>query len=117
MTIPADPITLPADPLSAPVESDALVLFGATGDLAHKKIFPALYAMAKRGALSVPVIGVARSKWDLPRFQARVRDSILEDAGRIDDERALEQVTSLVRYVEYRLQRSRQLLVAARSTR
>ena len=99
MTIPADPITLPVDPLSDPVESDALVLFGATGDLAHKKIFPALYAMAKRGALKVPVIGVARSKWDLPRFQARIHDSIAEDAGGIDDEPALDRVMSLVRYV------------------
>ena len=74
-----------------PEHSDALVLFGATGDLAHKKIFPALYAMAKRGVLNVPVIGVARSKWEQARFQARVRESILEDAGGIDDQRALDQ--------------------------
>ena len=45
--------------------SDALVIFGVTGDLAHKMIFPALYAMAKRGALTVPVIGVAFSDWNL----------------------------------------------------
>ena len=45
--------------------SDALVLFGVTGDLAHKMIFPALYAMAKRGTLKVPVIGVASPKWSL----------------------------------------------------
>ena len=75
-----------------PGRSDALVLFGATGDLAHKKIFPALYAMAKRGALTVPVIGVARSKWDLERFQARVRDSIAQDVGGIDDEQALDRL-------------------------
>ena len=47
--------------------SDALVLFGVTGDLAHKKIFPALYAMAKKDALKVPIIGVAMPKWDLAR--------------------------------------------------
>lgn len=56
--------------------SDALVLFGATGDLAHRRIYPALKAMVKRGTLDVPVIGVARSGWDLPQFQARVRDSL-----------------------------------------
>ena len=49
--------------------SDALVLFGVTGDLAHKMIFPALYAMAKRGALKVPVIGVASSKWSLAHLR------------------------------------------------
>jgi glucose-6-phosphate 1-dehydrogenase len=82
-----------------PARSDALVLFGATGDLADKMIFPALYAMAKRGDLAVPVIGVARSKWELQRFQARVRDSIAQDAGGIDDERALGRLISLLRYV------------------
>ena len=62
--------------------ADALVLFGATGDLAHKMIFPALYAMVKRGALAVPVIGVAYSKWDLQHLRERVRDSIAQDARR-----------------------------------
>jgi glucose-6-phosphate 1-dehydrogenase len=80
--------------------SDALVLFGATGDLAHKKIFPALYAMAKRGSLAVPVIGVARSKWDLQRFRARVRDSIAQDVGGIDDEQALGRLIALLGYVD-----------------
>jgi glucose-6-phosphate 1-dehydrogenase len=80
--------------------SDALVLFGATGDLAHKKIYPALYAMAKRGALTVPVIGVARSKLGLARFQARVRDSIAQDVGGIDDERALGRLMALLGYVD-----------------
>ncbi|MGO9899706.1 MAG: glucose-6-phosphate dehydrogenase [Solirubrobacteraceae bacterium] len=80
--------------------SDALVLFGATGDLAHKKIFPALYAMAKRHVLTVPVIGVARSKLSREHFQARVRDSIAEELGGIDDERALAQLLALVSYVD-----------------
>ena len=61
--------------------SDALVLFGVTGDLAHKMIFPALYALAKRGALNVPVIGVAAPKWSLADLRNRVKDSI-EAIGR-----------------------------------
>ena len=56
--------------------SDALVLFGVTGDLAHKMIFPALYAMAKRGALTVPVIGVALPKWSVERLHERVQDGV-----------------------------------------
>ena len=51
-------------------KSDALVVFGATGDLVYKKIFPALQAMMKRGHLDVPVIGVGRSRWDLDRLKA-----------------------------------------------
>ena len=78
--------------------SDALVLFGVTGDLAHKMIFPALYAMAKRGALKVPVIGVAFPKWSLARLHKRVTDSI-ERSGGIDNQRALHHLLSLLRYV------------------
>ena len=59
--------------------SDALVLFGVTGDLAHKMIFPALYAMAKRGALEVPVIGVAFPKWSLARLRKRVYEETGSD--------------------------------------
>ncbi len=81
-------------------QSDALVLFGATGDLAHKKIFPALYAMAKRDALSVAVIGVAYSHSDLQQLQERVRDSIAQHAGGIDDEPALERLVALLGYVD-----------------
>jgi len=64
--------------------SDALVIFGASGDLAYKKIFPALAAMTRRGHLDVPVLGVARSEWTLEQFQARVRESI-ERHGRFDE--------------------------------
>jgi glucose-6-phosphate 1-dehydrogenase len=78
--------------------SDALVLFGATGDLAHKMIFPALYAMAKRGTLEVPVIGVAFPKWSLARLHKRVTDSIRRSGG-IDNPRALRRLLSLLRYV------------------
>jgi glucose-6-phosphate 1-dehydrogenase len=78
--------------------SNALVLFGVTGDLAHKMIFPALYALAKRGALKVPVIGVAFPKWSLARLRRRVKDSI-ERSGGIDSPRALQHLLSLLRYV------------------
>ena len=78
--------------------SDALVLFGVTGDLAHKMIFPALYAMAKRGALEVPVIGVAFPKWSLARLRRRVTDSIKRSGG-VDNQRALHHLLSLFRYV------------------
>jgi glucose-6-phosphate 1-dehydrogenase len=78
--------------------SDALVLFGATGDLAHKMIFPALYAMARRHALKVPVIGVASRKWSLARLRKRVTDSIKRSGG-IGDPRALRHLLSRLRYV------------------
>ena len=69
--------------MNAP-HSDALVFFGATGDLIYKKIFPALYAMERRGHLHVPVIGIARSDWTIEKFRARARDS-LEKHGGIDE--------------------------------
>jgi glucose-6-phosphate 1-dehydrogenase len=81
-----------------PSRSDALVLFGVTGDLAHKMIFPALYAMAKHGTLKVPVIGVAFPKWSLDRLRNRVTDSI-KRSGAIDDKRAFRQLLSQFSYV------------------
>jgi glucose-6-phosphate 1-dehydrogenase len=78
--------------------SDALVLFGVTGDLAHKMTFPALYAMAKRGTLKVPVIGVAFPKWSLARLRKRVTDSIKRSGG-IDNQRALHHLLSQFQYV------------------
>ena len=78
--------------------SDALVLFGVTGDLAHKMIFPALYALAKRGALKMPVIGVAFPKWSLARLHNRVTNSIKRSTG-IDDKRALKHLLSRFTYV------------------
>ena len=65
--------------------SDALAFFGATGDLAYKKIFPALHAMARRGHLEFPVIGVAKSGWNLDQLRARARDSIQHHGGGVDD--------------------------------
>ena len=82
----------------AEAHSDALVVFGATGDLAHKMIFPALYAMVKRGVLKVPVIGVAFPKWSLERLRKRATDSI-ERSGGIDDKQALQRLLSLLNYV------------------
>jgi glucose-6-phosphate 1-dehydrogenase len=79
-------------------QSDALVLFGITGDLAHKMVIPALYAMVKRGTLKVPVVGVAFPKWTLDQLHARVTDSI-EHTGGIDDKRAFKSLLSLLQYV------------------
>jgi glucose-6-phosphate 1-dehydrogenase len=81
-----------------PSLSDALVFFGATGDLAHKKIFPALQAMVKRGHLNVPVIGVAKAGWNLDQLIARARDS-LETHGGVDGA-AFDKLSSLLRYVD-----------------
>ena len=80
------------------VKSDALVFFGATGDLAYKKIFPALQAMVKRGSLDAPVIGVAKSGWKLAQLQARMRDSLEKHGGL--DAGAYAKLSSLLRYVD-----------------
>lgn len=79
-------------------QADALVFFGATGDLAHKKIFPALQSMVKRGALDVPVIGVARSAWSVEQLQERARDGLETFAGGVDRE-AFRKLCGLLRYV------------------
>ena len=81
-----------------PSRSDALVLFGVTGDLAHKMIFPALYALTRRGDLDVPVIGVAAPEWSLEQLHKRVEDSLTR-AGGIDDQVAFHQLLSLLKYV------------------
>ena len=78
--------------------SDALVFFGATGDLAYKKIFPSLQAMVKRGHLSAPVIGVAKSGWNLDRLRARARDSVEKHGG--VDPAAFDRLCGLLRYVD-----------------
>jgi glucose-6-phosphate 1-dehydrogenase len=79
-------------------QSDVLVLFGATGDLAYKKIFPALQAMVQSGRLEVPVIGVARESWTVEQLRARARESIEQYGGGID-EQAFSQLAGLLRYV------------------
>ena len=80
------------------IPSDALVFLGATGDLAYKKIFPALQSMVKRGHLNVPVIGVAKAGWNLEQFRQRAKDS-LEKHGGVDAE-AYGKLCSLLRYVD-----------------
>jgi glucose-6-phosphate 1-dehydrogenase len=78
--------------------SDAVVFFGATGDLAYKKIFPALQAMVKRGHLNAPVIGVAKAGWTLQQFRDRARDSVEKHGGL--DAAAFEVLCRLLRYVD-----------------
>jgi glucose-6-phosphate 1-dehydrogenase len=80
------------------IQSDALVFFGATGDLAYKKIFPALQAMVKRGHLNVPVIGVAKAGWNLDKLRARAQDSLEKHGGL--DAAAFEKLSRLLRYVD-----------------
>jgi glucose-6-phosphate 1-dehydrogenase len=79
-------------------QADSLVFFGATGDLAYKKIFPSLQAMIKRGDLDVPVIGVARSGWDLSTFRVRVRDSVEKHGG--IDAASFARLNHLLRYID-----------------
>lgn len=81
-----------------PAQSDALVLFGASGDLSHKKIFPALYAMFCRGRLNIPVIGVARSQWSLDDFKAHVLDAISQSGS--FDRKAAQRFTAQLKYVD-----------------
>jgi glucose-6-phosphate 1-dehydrogenase len=78
--------------------ADALVFFGATGDLAYKKIFPALQAMLKRGHLDVPVIGVAKAGWNLEQLRARAHDSLEKHGG--VDAAAFDKLSGLLRYVD-----------------
>jgi len=79
-------------------QSDALVFFGATGDLAYKKIFPSLQAMARRGRLTVPVIGVAKAGWTLDQLRARAQESV-ETYGGLDRD-AFAQLCGQLRYVD-----------------
>jgi glucose-6-phosphate 1-dehydrogenase len=82
----------------ADTHSDALVFFGATGDLAYKKIFPALQAMIKRGHLDVPVIGVAKAGWTIDQLRTRAQDSVEKRGGL--DRAAFTKLSGLLRYVD-----------------
>lgn len=84
--------------MTTPAHSDALVFFGATGDLAYKQIFPALQAMIRKGALNVPIIGVAKSGWTTEQLRARARDSLEHHGGL--DRGAFDKMSSLLRYVD-----------------
>jgi glucose-6-phosphate 1-dehydrogenase len=79
--------------------SGALVFFGATGDLAHKKIFPALQSMIQHGHLDVPVIGIAKAGWSLEQFRGRARDSLEKHAGGVD-RAAFAKLTGLLQYID-----------------
>lgn len=98
--------------------SDAIVFFGATGDLAYKKIFPALQAMIRRGHLDLPVIGVAKAGWDLDQLKARAKESLEEHA--VFDAAAFTKLSDLLGYIDgdYRdpatFARLRQVLGSAR---
>ncbi len=91
----------PTGPTAAPAHADALVIFGFSGDLARKKIFPALYAMAKKGQLTVPVVGIASSAWGVAEWHRHVRDSLLhaDHAGGIDDPAAFDRLIALMTYI------------------
>ncbi len=84
--------------MATPPRSDALVFFGATGDLAYKKIFPALQAMVKRGKLNMPVVGVAKAGWTLDQLKDRARQSLTEHGG--VDEAAFTKLCSLLQYID-----------------
>ena len=86
------------EPPAEALPSDALILFGATGDLAHKKIYPALYAMSNKDPVGVPVIGVASSGWSTPQLHARIADS-LTNAGVAVESAALQRLLARVMYV------------------
>ncbi len=83
--------------MNAP-QSDAIVFFGATGDLAYKKIFPALQAMVRRGRLDMPVIAVAKSGWNLDQLKTRVKESLEQHGGL--DPAAFAKLSSLLQYID-----------------
>ena len=78
--------------------SDAIVFFGATGDLAYKQIFPALQALVKRQTLYIPIIGVAKAGWTLDQLRARARESVAQHCG--VDEVAFGKLSALLQYVD-----------------
>ena len=86
--------------VTAGARSDALVFFGATGDLAYKKIFPALQALARRGKLDFPVVGVAKSWWTRDQLIARARASVREHGGSGEDKEAFAALVARLRYVD-----------------
>ena len=94
---PADAYRKPKPAQTAP--SDALAFFGATGDLAHKKIFPALQQMIRRGDLNVPVIGFAKSGRTIDQFRARARDSLEKNGGGVD-QNAFAKLIELLQYID-----------------
>lgn len=88
-----------APPMTSLPRSDALVFFGVTGDLAYRKIFPALQSMLRRGHLDVPIIGVARAGWTVDQLRERVHASLEEHGGGVD-KTAFAKLVTLLRYVD-----------------
>src|SRR5438309_8186619 len=83
--------------MAVPESSDAFVFFGATGDLAYKKVFPALQAMIRSGDLDIPIVGMARGGWTLDKLRERARDS-LEHHGGVDAD-AFAKLSARLQYV------------------
>jgi glucose-6-phosphate 1-dehydrogenase len=98
MTTPELAIELEGQPTGKP-EADAFVVFGATGDLAYKKIFPALHNMVRHGTLNIPVIGVAKSGWTIDQLRERARNTIVEFGGGVDDA-AFARLLQLLQYID-----------------
>jgi glucose-6-phosphate 1-dehydrogenase len=92
------PVSTPRGTSISNQQSDAIVFFGATGDLAYKKIFPALQGLVERHRLDVPIIGVARSGWDVDKLRARAREAVKEHGG--FDKDAFARLASLLRYID-----------------
>ena len=78
--------------------SDAIVFFGATGDLAYKQIFPSLLGLVRDEGLNVPIIGVAKAGWNLDQLKARAADSLQHHGGA--DPQAMQRLMALLRYVD-----------------
>src|SRR5665213_2945349 len=95
--MPSSPRVSEVDVMTA-TRSDALVLCGASGDRAHKKIFPALYAMCRRGTLDVPIVGVAKSGWSLDDLKDHARDAVQTVAD--FDEQVFAKLIGLLYYVD-----------------
>jgi glucose-6-phosphate 1-dehydrogenase len=95
---PNPPAAVSSSPAQDAVLSDALVFFGATGDLAHKQIFPSLQKMIQRGNLTVPVIGVAKAGWTLEQLRARAEDSLTQHGGL--DPAAFAKLIELLQYID-----------------
>ncbi len=97
----ATPTAIPSDPRTSPKAaalSDALVFFGATGDLAYKQIFPSLQQMIRHGNLNVPVIGVAKAGWNLEQLRNRAKDSLAKHGG--VDPVAFPKLMQLLNYID-----------------
>lgn len=87
------------EPGTAALPADAFLLFGATGDLAKKKLWPALYELTTEGRMDMPIVGIARSDWDDEEMRERARESVRTKLGDAVDEAILESMCSRVRYI------------------